>query len=248
MKKGARKAAALALLLAACRGAPQQAPPDLDALIEARRFRAALAEVDARLAGAPGEAALLDRKLAVLRQLGREREALDVALKLRRAAPAEARFAYEAGELAARLGDSKLAREEFAAARALAADDWRAAVGEAALLLSQRPPELHAAEALLSPWLEGPSARAEARYHRGLLLEARGDAVGARAAFESALKLDPAQLPSLCGAARLAQAAGDRDRALDLLRRAKAAAAPDDTTLQRELDRRIAALAPPAAR
>ena len=253
----ARSALPAALLAAACRGTGGPEPPELpapapaatgsiDSLLAERRFRAALAEIDARLAEAPLDPGLLDRRIDALRALGLEREALAQALALRELAPDEARHAFDAGELAAHAGDAALAIEQFSAARALAPGDWRPAVGEAALRLRERPPQPDRAEELLAPWLEGAGARVEARVHHGLVFEARGDPAGARRAYERALELDPRHVPSLCNAARLAEAAGERERALELFRRAKTASAPDDERFLDALDRRIAALSPPA--
>ncbi len=244
---------AFVLVLAACAGEPQGPAGDpatgaIDALIAARRFRAALAEVDSRLVPAPGDVVLLDRRVRVLRELGLEHQACAAALELRRIAPSDARFAYEAGELAAYLGETAAAHEQFAAARALDPADWRPAVGEAALLLAEKSPRLAEAEALLKPWVDGPGARVEARFHHALVVEAKGDAQGALAVFERALELDPRHVASLCNAARLAEAAGERPRALDLLRRASSTVALDDEPLHRELERRIAALAAPPPR
>jgi Flp pilus assembly protein TadD len=243
--------AAAVLLLPAC-GAPEEAPvapapagpAEIETLVAARRFRAALAEVDAALGRTPGDVALLDLKVRVLRELARPHDALALLLELRKIAPKEARFAYEAGELAAWLDDGGKAREQFAAARALAPDDWRPAVAEAALLLREKTSQADEALRLLKPWLDGPQARVEARFHEALAQEAKGDAAAARAALSRALELDGGHLPSLCNAARLAEAAGDAPAALELLRRARVAAAAD-SNLTNEIDSKIARLAPP---
>jgi tetratricopeptide (TPR) repeat protein len=248
-------AASITLASAGCGGAREAAPEPpvtaatelgrIDVLIAERRYRAALEAIDAGLAQRPDDVDLLDLRVRVLRHLGLERQALEQVLALRQVAPQEERFAYEAGELAARLGDGKRAREQFAAARALAPNDWRPAVAEAALCLGEKPPNVAGAESLLAPWLEGPQARVEARYHQALAVEARGEAPAALAAFEHALELDPYHVPSLCNAARLAEAAGEKERALTFLQRARATVSPDDDSLLHELDGRIARLNPP---
>jgi tetratricopeptide (TPR) repeat protein len=242
------------LALAACSGTSESDPEAvpatggtaaIDAQIVSRRYRAALDSIEAGLRDDPGSLELLDRKLDVLRRLGLERQALELALDLRKRLPDEARYAYEAGELAARIGDESEARRHFAEARKLAPDDWRPSVGEAALMLEARPPEVDSAEVLLRPWVDGPDAKSEALYHLALVQELKREAPAARATLERALALDPDHVPSLCNAARLAEAAGDRAAARALLVRAKAAAPVDDTTLQRELAQRIDALASP---
>jgi len=142
-------------------------------------------------------------------------------------------------------GATEQALAAFEDARRLAPDDWRPAVAAAALLLSRRPPDPAGAEQLLAPFLDGPHASAEARFHQGLAREAAADPAGAAAAFTSALDLDPGHVPSLCDLALLRQRSGDVTGALALLRRAKRSTAPDEESLQRALDRRIESLSNP---
>jgi tetratricopeptide (TPR) repeat protein len=262
---GWRRAAAgfaAVMLGAACAGPaesgaaerPAADPASIDSLAGEGRWRAALAEIDAALVVAPDEPGLLSQRVGWLRRLGREREALETARKLCELAPRDAGAAYEAGELEAHLGDFDRARERFETAQALAPDDWRPAIALAALSLREDPPRIEDAEARLAPWLEGESARAEARFHLAVAKELRtegGAAAGGAAAiadsdliaaFERALEIDPRHLPSLCNAARIAERSGEEQRALALLRRARDLVVESDPRLARAIEQRIEAL------
>jgi len=188
-RRGLLLALAFALQVAGCSSPPPATLPpeeerlaELRALESAHRFRAALAKTDEWLAGAPDDAAALAWKTRLLRQLGDERRALEVVQARRAKAPRDAALAYEEGELLAHVGLDDRALAAFDEARALAPDDALPAVAAAALLLSKKRPDAAGAQQRLAPFLDGPHASAEARFHQGLALEAAGDAAGARAA------------------------------------------------------------------
>jgi len=67
-------------------------------------------------------------------------------------------------------------------------------------------------------------SRASVRWLRGKALDRLGDPLGAEAAFEAALTLDPSHLLALYDLARLASDRGEAERGLSLLRRADAPA------------------------
>jgi tetratricopeptide (TPR) repeat protein len=245
-----RLALALALQLAGCSSEPpavavppeEQFQTDVRALHDAHRFRAALAAAEQRLASAPDDAAALDWKTRLLRELGEERLALEVVQARRAKAPQDAALAYEAGELFAHVGADDKALVAFDEAHALAPDDWRPAVGAAALLLSKKSPDVAGAQARLAPFLEGPHASAEALFHHGLAFEVAKDDAGARAAFERALVLDPLHVPSLRDLALLAEKSGDEKGALDLWQRVKRSTSPLDAKFAKEVEAKIEAL------
>jgi tetratricopeptide (TPR) repeat protein len=242
-----RLALALALQLAGCSSPPPavEVPPheqfqaDVRALHDAHRFRAA---AEQRLASAPDDAVALDWKTRLLRDLGEERLALEVVQARRAKAPQDAALAYEAGELFAHVGAGDKALVAFDEAHALAPDDWRPAVGAAALLLSKKSPDVAGAQARLAPFLEGPHASAEALFHHGLAFEVAKDDAGARAAFERALVLDPLHVPSLRDLALLAEKSGDEKGALDLWQRVQRSTSPLDAKFAKEVEAKIDAL------
>ncbi len=263
--RGAARAVACALLLAAAAGCstPEAAPPspeetrrvalaEVDGWIAQQRWRAALERVDAKLQAAPGDRDWADRRLALLRHLGRERAALAYVEELRKSAPNDAALVHEAGELQAHLGDLAAARASFEKAATLAPDDPRSAIALAALHLRAKPQELDEAEALLKPWLEGARANADAWFHQGLLEEARAEAkkndtkpsdaapraaaiAAAIAAYSRAEALDPRHVAALCNHAALVAQAGDVLLAKSLLAKAR-----DATLTSNDLPRRAA--------
>jgi tetratricopeptide (TPR) repeat protein len=254
-RKGRRSSAravatALALLLPSCAGrdpAPVPTTAEQRAAVIAqldadRRFRAALAATDEWLATDPASPAALDWKTRLLRELGEERAALALVLERRAGDPKDAALAYEAGELLAHDGATERALAAFDEARALAPDDWRPAVAAAALLLQAKSPDAAGAEQRLAPFLAGPHACAEARFHQALARESVKDEAGARAALEAALALDPQHVPSLRDLALLLEQAGDVAGALDCWRRVKRASALGDPNFSSEVDRRIESL------
>ena len=254
--RGAARAVARALLLAAAAGcsAPEPPPPtpeesrrvalaEVDGWIAQQRWRAALERVDAELAAAPGDRDWADRRLALLRHLGRERAALAGVEELRKAAPKDAALAHEAGELQAHLGDLAAARGSFEQAVVLAPDDPRHAIALAALHLRAKPQELDEAAALLQPWLEGARANADAWFHQGLIEEARIDPkssdpaprAAASVAYQRAVAIEPRHVAALCNHAALAAQAGDVPLAKTLLGKAR-----DATLTNGDLPRRAA--------
>jgi Flp pilus assembly protein TadD len=276
--RGAARAVVGALLLAvaaAC-SAPEVAPPtaeetrrvalaEVDGWIAQQRWRAALERVDAALQAAPADRDWADRRLALLRHLGRERAALAYVEELRKTAPSDAALAHEAGELQAHLGELPAARASFEKAVALAPDDPRSAIALAALHLSAKPQALDRAEALLKPWLEGARANADAWFHQGLIEEARaepkkGDAnpsdtkpgdpapraaaiSAALAAYSRAEALDPRHVAALCNHAALVAQAGDLPLAKSLLAKARdATMASNDLPRRAAIDRELARL------
>jgi len=285
--RGAARAVACALLLAAAAGctAPEAAPPspeetrrvalaEVDGWIVQQRWRAALERVDAELQASPGDRDWADRRLALLRHLGRERAALAYVEELRTAAPDDAALAHEAGELQAHLGDLAAARASFERAASLAPDDPRSAIALAALHLRAKPQELEEAEALLKPWLEGARANADAWFHQGLLEEARAEAkkndakpsdaapndaapraaatAAAIAAYQRAVAIEPRHVAALCNHAALAAQSGDVLLAKNLLEKARAAATANGdlvrhAAIERELARLDAAAKAPNA-
>ncbi len=206
MRRRISECAAIAALIGSgCAGSdPEGGQGAIDELVAAHRWRAALEQIDLQLAVTPTAPELLDRRTALLRSLGREREALELVLLRRASASDDAALAYEAGELHAHLGDATAAYAAFADAARDAPDDPRPVVATAALLLAEKPPKISDAEQQLAPWLDGPRASAAARFHHALALEMAGDPTAARAAYERALELAPDDLPALCNAAHLA--------------------------------------------
>jgi tetratricopeptide (TPR) repeat protein len=225
---------------------------EVDAAIAQQRWRRALATVEEALIATPEDGDWIDRQVALLRLLGREPSAAAVVARRLLAAPDDARLHYEAGELAAHLGDSAAARHHFEAAARLAPDDPRPPIALAAQDLAARPPRLDAAAARLAPLLRmspatssviakvadgrateaAPTAEslAAAWFHQGLIEEARGDAACALVAFARAIELDPRHAAAWCNAAALHEERGDLATALALLDRAAAAAASAGAT------------------
>ena len=152
-------------------------------------------------------------------------------------APRDAALAYEEGELLAHVGLDERALAAFDEAHALAPDDALPAVAAAALLLSKKKPDAAGAQARLAPFLDGPHASAEARFHQGLALEAAGDPSGARPAYERALELDPLHVPSMRNLALLAEQGGDDAGALVVWRRVKRSEPRDAASGGRREDR-----------
>jgi len=263
--RGAARAVASAWLvaavaLAAC-STPEPPPPspeetrlaalaEVDGWIAQQRWRAALERVEVELQSAPADRDWADRRLALLRHLGRERAALAFVEELRKGAPSDAALAHEAGELQAHLGDLPAARASFAVAMKLAPDDPRPVLALAALHLRAKQPELDAAHALLEPWLEGARANADAWFHQGLLEEARIDPkssdpaprAAAIAAYQRAVALDPRHVAALCNHAALAAQAGDVPLAKALLGRARDATDATDLPRRAAIERELARL------
>lgn len=213
----------------------------------AQRWRAALEQVELRLVASPDDPEWLDRKVALLRRLGREQAAYTVVEQRRDARrlaeqPEDAALAYEAGELAAHLGDPTAAVLRFEIAARLAPDDARPVVAVAALDLVASPPRLDAAAARLAPILGGAHASGDAWFHQGLIEEARHDSAAARIAYARAVTLAPDHVGALCNDAALAAHSGDIATARLRLEQARTAAATDSAR-RIVIDRELARLA-----
>lgn len=145
---------------------------------------------------------MLDRRLAAV-QAGGEGELLALALEL--------------ADVKRRIGDPAAALPVLEQAAATAPDDVRVLAPLADLYVAARQYD-RAAPIYARLADEARAARrmkdvARYRQRQGGLLEARGDAAGALAAYEEAFRVNPTDVPTMAGLGRLYMAARDWEKA-----------------------------------
>lgn len=230
---------------------PLPAAQDVLALVDlyraASRFTIGLEWIDVYLAAHPGLAPdaarpFLERKLILLRDLRREREALTHLETLLVLWPEDLDLRYEQGEL---LAYTQQPREALAAFRAVREKDparAEATVAAAALLLAEhRGDDVEQARLLLDAYRENHPPDVNVLYHRALAAESEADPETAVACYHQALDLDPFHLPTLCNLALLLETR-DRDQALDLWKAAAHHTPKDRPDLRAEIEAHTRAL------